>query len=110
MAKAKPRPKTVVHLSTNYVPVQEKIWRDIDAQPFDDSCFAVSKFISRKVRHEASVSRESDGAVNFGDLIEKLKVIFVGTLQWTFSTLVNYFELGTERRKGFNTACFLIVR
>ena len=45
MAKAEPRPKLVANLPTNYVPFRERIWIDIDTQPFDHSCFAVSKFI-----------------------------------------------------------------
>ena len=43
--------------------------------------FAVSKFSTRTLRHDTSISRESDGAVKVDDLIKKLKVKFVGTLQ-----------------------------
>ena len=69
----------VVNLSANYVLNHERIWIDIDTQPFDHSCLAVSKFITITLRHDLSI-RESDGAVNFDDSIEKLKVKFAGTL------------------------------
>ena len=53
LAKAKPRPKPVVNLSTNSVPVHERRWIDIDTQRFDHSCFAVSKFMTRTLRHNS---------------------------------------------------------
>ena len=34
-AKAKPRPKSVVNLSSNYVPITERIWIDIDPAPLN---------------------------------------------------------------------------
>ena len=50
--------------------------------------------------------RQIDGAVNFDDLIEKLKVKFADTLQWT----VSLGELSGERRSGFNAAWTSFVR
>ena len=49
------------------------------------------------LRYEASNPREIEGAVNFDDLIEKLKVKFADTLQWTVSIGVN--SLAKRRRK-----------
>ena len=83
VANAKPRPKLVVNLSSNYVPTNERIWIDINPQPFNQGCFAVSKFMLTLLRHDAIFLREDDEAVRFYDLIEKFKVMFVGTLQWT---------------------------
>ena len=42
VAKAKARPKLVVQLSSNYVPVNERICVDIDPKPFNHGYFAVS--------------------------------------------------------------------
>ena len=81
VAKAEPIPKLVVNLSSNSVPIHKRRWIDIDTQPFDHSCFDVSTFMTRTLRHEASIPREIDGAVKLDDLIEKLKVKFAGTLQ-----------------------------
>ena len=91
VAKAKPRP----------VPVNERIWIDIDAQPFNYSCFEVSKYMTRTLRHDSSIPRESDGAVRFDDLIEKLKVKFADKLQWTVSTWVNSLAKGEGMKKRF---------
>ena len=81
LAKAKPRPNPVVDLSSHSIPIDERKWIDVDAQPLDHSCFEVSKFMTRTLRHEASIPREEDGAVNFDDLIGKLKVKLDDTLQ-----------------------------
>ena len=104
VAKAKPRPKSVVNLCTNCVPICERIWIDIDPQPFYHSCFAVSKFMTRSLRHDSSIHREEDGAVRFDDLIEKLKERFLSTLQWTVS-LVEF--SGKRRRKEENISILL---
>ena len=42
-AKAEPRPKLVVKLSANDVPINERIWIDINPKPFNQGCFAVSE-------------------------------------------------------------------
>ena len=101
MAKAKPRPKLVVNLSSNSVPINERKWIEIDTQPFDHSCFEVSKFMTRTLRHEASIPREIDEVVKFDDLIEKLKVRFADTLQWTVSTWVDSPAKGGGKKKRF---------
>ena len=54
-------------------PIRERKWIDLDPQPFDHSCFEVSKFMTRTLRHESSIPREEDGAVSIDDLIEDLK-------------------------------------
>ena len=101
VAKAKPGPKPVVNLSTNCVPIRERIWIDIDPQPFDPGCFALSKFMTGTLRHDSSIPREEDGAVTFDDVIEKLKEKFVSTLQWTVNAWVNSLAKGGEKKKRF---------
>ena len=61
VAKAKPRPKLVVKLSSNSIPINERKWIDIDTQQFDHSCFEVSKLMTRTLRHDAWILREIDG-------------------------------------------------
>ena len=67
--------------------------------------FEVSKFMTRTLRHEASILREIDGAVKFDDLIEKLKVRFADTLQWTVSTRLNSLAKGGGKKQRFQY-CF----
>ena len=52
VAKAKPRPKLVVNLSSNLVPIRERKWIDINSAKFSQSCFAVSKIMIRLLRHD----------------------------------------------------------
>ena len=101
VAKVKPRPKLIVILSSNSVPINERKLIDIDTQPFDQNCFELSKFTTRTLRHEASIPRENDGAVKFDDVVEKLKVKFSDTLQWTVSTWVNSLAKGGGKKKRF---------
>ena len=101
VAKAKPRPKLVVNLFSNFVPIHERRWIDIDTQPFHHSCFVVSKFRTRTLRHDSSVLREDDGAVRLDDLIDKFKVEFVGTMQWTVDSWVNCLAKGGGVKKRF---------
>ena len=104
VAKAKPRRKPVVNLSSNTVPIIESTWIDVNPKPFNQGCLAVSQFLITLLRHDASIPGEDDGAVRFDDLIEEFKVKFVGTLQWTVDAWENCLAKGEERRKGFNIA------
>ena len=70
------------------VPIPERKWIDIDPQPFDRSCFEVSIFMTRTLRHEASIPR-----------IEKLKEEFGSSLQWTVNTWVNSLAKGGGKKK-----------
>ena len=101
VAKAKPRPKPVVNLSSNYVPTRERKWRDINPAQFSQSCFAVSKFMIRSLRHDKIIPRGDDGAVRFDDLIEEFKVKFVGTLQWADDAWENCLAKGGGEKKRF---------
>ena len=101
VAKVKPRSKPVVNSSSNYVLIKERIWIDINPKPFNEGCFAVSKFMIRSLRHDASIPREDDGAVRFDDLIEKLKELFISTLQWAVSTWVNSLAKGGGKKRRF---------
>ena len=62
-------------------------------------CFAVSKFMTRSLRHDSSIHREEDGAVRFDDLIEKLKERFLSILQWTVSTWLNSLAKGGGKNR-----------
>ena len=71
VAKAKPPPKPALTLSPVSIPYHERKWIDIDPEPFNACCFAVSKFMIRLLRHDKIIPREDDGAVRFDDIIEK---------------------------------------
>ena len=93
-----PKPKSVVNSSIN-VPIRERKWMDIDPQPFDRSCFEVSQFMTRTLRHDSSILREEDGALRLDNLIEKLKGEFVCTLQWRVDPWVNSLAQGGRKKR-----------
>ena len=86
MAKAEPKPNSGVN-SSIIVPIRER--KAIDPQPFDRCCFEVSKFMTGTLRHDASISREEDGAVRFDDLINKFKKECCCIFLWAVKTWAN---------------------
>ena len=60
-AKARSRQKPTVTLTSVSIPVLERKWIDIETQrSHDHKCYAVSKAITRLLRHDQSVPRGSD--------------------------------------------------
>ena len=101
VSKAKPKPKLVVNLSSNYVPIRERKWIDINPANFSQTCFAVSKDMIRLLRHAKNSPQEDDGAVRCDDLIGEFRVKFVGTLQWTVDDWENCLAKGRGEKKMF---------
>ena len=100
VAKARPRLKLAVTLSSISIPIRERKWIDINPETFCEDCFA-SKAMIRLLRHDASIPREDDGAVRFDDLIERFKVELDGTPQWSVDALVNFLARGRVEKKIF---------
>ena len=101
VAKAKPRPKLAVKWSLVSILIRERKWIDINPATFNEGCFAVSKFMIRLLRHDEAIPREDDGAVRFDDLIEKSKVKFDGTSNWTVDAWTTF--LAKRESKLFQT-------
>ena len=51
-------------------------WIDVEPGPFDKSCFQVSKKMIRLLRHDPSVLRGEDGAVEFRILAQMFRPVF----------------------------------
>ena len=58
---------------------------DINPWGCDHKCYVVSKAMTRLLRHDPTIHRETDGAVKFDDSTEefKKKKRFDGALQWS---------------------------
>ena len=89
-----------MNLSSNDGPVKERIWMDTNPKSSNQGYFAVSKFMIRLLRHDASIPREDDAAVRRDDLTEKFKVKFVGT-QWTVDDWDDCLAKGRGEKKRF---------
>ena len=50
--------------------------------------------VSKLMRHDDTVHGEDDGAVRFYDLIEKFKVKFVDTSEWTVEAWITFLAKG----------------
>ena len=74
IAKARPRQKPTVTLTSVSIPVRERRWMDIETQrSHDQKCFDVSKAMTRLQRHDQTVHRETDGAIQYNDIIEECR-------------------------------------
>ena len=57
VAKARPRLKPGVTLSSMFIPLRERKWIDVNPERFRQDCFVVSKATIQLLRHDQSVPR-----------------------------------------------------
>ena len=81
VAKARPRLKPAVTLSSVSIPLRASKWIDVDSERFRQDCFVVSKAMIQLLRHDQSVPREDDGAVRFDEIMEEFKA----NVRWFFA-------------------------
>ena len=63
-AKAKPQPRELVG-TTATIPIHERRWIDIEPSKQDLASYDLSKKVMNLLRHNQTVQREDDGAVQF---------------------------------------------
>ena len=84
-AKARPRMKSTMTLTPVSVPLHVRKWMDVNPGDYDHKCYVTSKAMTRLLRHDQTIPRETGGAVQFDDFIEesqkKKKKWFDGALQ-----------------------------
>ena len=74
IAKARPRQKPTVTLTPVSILVRERRWMDIETQRSNDQkCFDVSKAVTRLLRHDQSVLRDIDRAIQYNDIVEECR-------------------------------------
>ena len=106
IAKARPRQKPTVTLTSVSIHVLERKWIDIETQrSHDRKCYEVSKAMTRLLRHDQSVPRGSDGAIHHCDSLEECRsqssmVLRNGHLKIGYQL----WHKEEERRKDFNIA------
>ena len=96
IAKARPRQKCTVTLTSVPVPVLERKWIDIETQRSQHhKCYEVSKAMTRLLRHDQSVPRGSDGAIHDSDIIEECrKQKFDDASQWLLEDWISTLSKG----------------
>ena len=103
IAKARPRQKPTVMLTSVSIPVLERKWIDIETQrSHDHKCYEVSKAMTRLLRHDQSVPRGSDGAIHNSDIIEECrKKKFDDASQWLLEDWISTLAEGRGAKKRF---------
>ena len=105
IAKARPRRKPTVTLTSVSIIVTERKWIDIETQrSHDHKCYEVSEAITRLLRHDQSVPRGSDGAIHYSDIIEECrKKKFDGASQWFLEDWISTLAKGGGAKKRFQS-------
>ena len=99
IAKARPRQKPTVTVTSVSIPVHGRKWVDIETQrSHGQKCFEVSKAITRLLRHDQSVPRGSDEAIHYSDIMEECrKQKFDDASQWL---LEDWISTPAKRRRS----------
>ena len=63
IAKARPRMKSTMTLTPVSVPLHERKWVDVNPGSCDQKCYVISKALIRLLRHDQTISRETEGTV-----------------------------------------------
>ena len=110
---AKARPKQAVTpttFSTATLPYDQRDWIDVEPGPFDTSCFEVSQKMIRLRRHDPSVLREEDGAVEFRILASMFHSKFAFSQHWSIRAWMNSLHKGGGPKKEISLLCGSIPR
>ena len=84
-AKAKPQRRELAGSSPRIVPIEKRIWTDIEPWKCSFSDYEVSKKLMYLLRHSQKVHREEDGAVYFWRIKENLQNQFPHSPHWSDS-------------------------
>ena len=71
VAEAKPRMKSTTTLTPVSFPPREGKWVDVDPGSYDHECQVASKAMTRLLRHDQNIPRETDRASNYEDIVEE---------------------------------------
>ena len=107
IAKARPRQKPTVTLASVSVLVHERRRRDMETQRSNDHwCFEVSEAVTRLLRHDPTVPRGPDGAIQYNDIVEECgKKKFGDASQWSLEDWTS--SLAKRRRSKEKTSILL---
>ena len=83
--------------------VREREWIDIETQrSHDQKCYEVSKAITRLLRHDQTVPRGIEGAIQNNDIVDECrKKKFDGASQWPPEDWISTLAKGGGAKKRF---------
>ena len=103
-AKARPRMKSTITLTPVAVPLRERKWVDVNPGSYDHECYVISKAMISLLRHDENIPRDTDGAVKYEDIVEKIntkKKKFDGASQWSLNDWMSILAKGGGAKKRF---------
>ena len=93
--KARPKQTSTPTTSpTTALPYDQRDLIDVEPGPFDKSCSEVSKKMIRLLRHDSSVPREEDAAVEFRILAQMFHSEFTSSQDWSIRAWLTYMQKG----------------
>ena len=102
VAKVRPKqtPRPTSSFPTTTLPYHQRQWIDVEAGKFEKSSIEVSKRMTRLLRHDQTVLREKDGAVEFRILASMFLPKFTSSPYWSIRTWLNHLqkEGGAKKR------------
>ena len=107
IAKAIPRKKSTMILTPVSVPLRERKWVDVNPGSYDIECYVKSKAMTRLLRHDQNIPRETDGAVKYEDIAEEIQQKEKKKFEGYFDgqSIIEFLFWQKEvPRKGFNIA------
>ena len=63
--------KSTVTQTPVSVPPRERKWVDVNPGSYDHECYVISNAMTRLLRHDQNIPRETDGAINYEDIVEE---------------------------------------
>ena len=102
VAEARPKQTSMPTTSPTVTsPHHLREWMGVEPGKYDESCFEVSKKMIRLLRHDPSVLREDDGAVEFRTLAPMFRSEFTCSPYWSIRTWLNSLQKGGGSKTRF---------
>ena len=102
-AEARPKQTSLSTSSSqgNQVPLHGREWVDVEPGKYDHHSFVVAKRMNRYLRHDTTIPREEDGAIEFRNLAPMFVAQFESSPQWSRRTRLNSLRRGGGVKKRF---------
>ena len=102
-AKARPKQASspISSSPTIKIPYHLRVWIDVEPREYDEHSFEVSKTMTKLLRHDRSVVREKDGAIEFKILTPMFASQFESSSYWSIRTRLRYLQRGGGHKKSF---------
>ena len=100
MLKQRPKQTSIpTTSSTTTFPYHLGVWIDVERGQYDKSCIEVSRKMIRLLRHDPSVLREEDGAVEFRILSQMFRSEFTSLQHRSIRAWLKYLQKEEDQKR-----------